>query len=281
MIVWLNGDLKENTNARIAPDDRGFLLGDGIFETILVRIGRPVFFDKHIARLNEGARILGFEVPYSANAISAAIEDLLGANQLTNEPHTALRLTLTRGSGPRGLAPPENPKPTMLIACFQSAQPPQSATAITSRICRNELSPTACFKALPYLDQILAKREAQAAGVDDALLLNSRGKVVCATAANLFLWDSNTLITPPIKDGCLNGITRQAVIQLAKENNIGCFEESIAPSTLTSVESGFLTNSLAGMQTLSAIDGRVLTEHKLMPSLREALSNAEQNSNRR
>lgn len=278
MIVWLNGKLIEEADARIAPTDRGFLLGDGIFETLLVIKGKPVFFEAHIERLTRGATALGLTSPINAAAIHQATIALLSANELADAPRAALRITLTRGSAPRGLAPPKDPSPTMLIVCFASSEPAQSSSVITSSVSRNEHSPSVNLKALPYLDQIFAKQEALAAGADDALLLNTSGKLVCASAANLFLWDSNTLITPPTEDGCLNGITRRTVIALAGKNNVDCYEESITPSTLASVHSGFLTNALIGLQSLNSVDGRALAEHQLMQKLRDALSEAELSS---
>jgi len=278
MIVWLNGKLIEEADARIVPTDRGFLLGDGIFETLLVRSGQPVFLGAHLDRLTRGAIALGFTSPIDAAAIHKAIIALLGANQLNQEPRAAVRITLTRGTGVRGLAPPKDPSPTMLITCFASSEPTKSTSVITSSVRRNEHSPSANLKALPYLDQIFAKQEALTAGAEDALLLNTGGKLVCASAANLFLWDSNTLITPPIKDGCLGGITRRSVIDLAGKNDINCYEESITPSTLARVDNGFLTNALVGLQSLSSVDGRALKEHHLMKTLRNALREAERNS---
>ncbi len=278
MIVWLNDELVDESKARIAPDDRGFLLGDGVFETILVRDGEAVFLTQHMERLSRGAALLGFDMPVAAIDMQRSIQTLLDANQLDTASRAAVRLTLTRGSGPRGIAPPQNPNPSLLIACFPSHDPAQQVSVITSTIRRNEFSPTAQIKALPYLDQILAKREAAAAGANDALMLNTQGKLACATAANLFLWDSNTLITPPLDDGCLDGITRRTILKLAKQTGIDCFEESITPSTLASVESGFLSNSLVGLQSLTEIDGRHTIEHAHMSGLRQALLETERAS---
>ena len=278
MIVWLNGRLVEAAEARIDPTDRGFLLGDGLFETLLARQGQIFFAERHLDRLARGASILGIHTGYDAATLKAAMTPLLIANRLESTSRAALRLTLSRGPGPRGLLPPQEASPTVLIACFPSQEPTPSTTAITTTVRRNEFSPTANLKALPYLDQILAKREALAAGADDAIFLNTQGKVVCASAANLFLWDSDTLLTPPLSDGCLDGITRRAVIDAAQNIGVSVFEESITPSTLTNVEGAFLTNSLIGMMPLSAIDGRTLKEHGLMQPLRIALHEAEQAS---
>ncbi|PCJ69750.1 MAG: 2-keto-4-methylthiobutyrate aminotransferase [Rhodobiaceae bacterium] len=278
MIVWLNGKLIEAAEARIDPADRGFLLGDGLFETLLATHGKIIFADQHLERLAQGANVLGINIGYDAATLIGAMSSLLIANRLEGTPRTALRLTLSRGPGPRGLLPPKDTSPTVLIACFPSQAPAHSTTAITTTVRRNEFSPTSNLKALPYLDQILAKREAVAAGADDALFLNTQGKLACASAANLFLWDSNTLLTPPLSDGCLDGITRRAVIDVAQSAGIGFFEESITPATLANVEGAFLTNSLIGMMPLSAIDGRDLKEHELMQPLRAALHEAEQAS---
>ncbi len=278
MIVWLNGELTKAEHARIDPTDRGFLLGDGLFETLKAPHGQAVFADRHLDRLAHGAKILGIEINHDRATLKSAMTALLAGNALETAPRAALRLTLTRGPGPRGLLPPLESTPTLLMTCFPCAPPRLSACAITTTVRRNEFSPTANLKVLPYLDQILARREAEAAGADEAILLNTQGKVVCASAANLFLWDADTLLTPPLGDGCMDGTIRRAVIEVARHLGIECFEESLPPSTLASVESAFLTNSLVGLQSLARVDGRKLGEHKAMGQLRAALEQAEQAS---
>ena len=278
MTIWLNGKLLATEEARIDPSDRGFLLGDGIFETMAARDGKLVFADLHFDRLSRGADTLGIKLPYSIADLKSAVTSLLTENDNSAHDRVAVRLTLTRGTGPRGLAPSPDAKPTVLITWSQSPPSKESVSAIIATGRRNEFSPTANLKTLTYLDQVLARQEADAAGADDAILLNTQGKVTCSTAANLFLWDSNTLITPPLSDGCLDGTVRRMVLEIASQTGIAAFEESITPSTLANVESAFLTNSLVGLQSLTEIAERPLKIHALQSRLRDALDHAERES---
>ena len=278
MTIWLNGKLLAADEARIDPSDRGFLLGDGVFETMAARDGKLVFADLHFDRLTRGADTLGIKLPYSIVELRSAVTSLLTMNGCNDKDRTAVRLTLTRGTGPRGLVPSPDANPTVLItrSPAPAAQASIGVTIATAR--RNEFSPTANLKTLTYIDQILARQEADAAGADDAILLNTQGKVTCATAANLFLWDSNTLITPPLSDGCLDGTVRRKVLEIASQTGIAAFEESITPSTLANVESAFLTNSLIGLLPLHEIAERSLKTHALQNRLRDAFDQAERES---
>lgn len=278
MTIWLNGNLVDADEARIDPSDRGFLLGDGVFETMAAREGKIVFADLHFGRLVRGTKALGITIPYSVADLKAAVTSLLNETEGAAQERIAVRLTITRGTGPRGLTPSPDAIPTVLITSAPSPAAIQSVSAIVATGRRNEFSPTANLKTLTYLDQVLARREAESAGAEDAILLNTQGKVACATAANLFLWDSNTLITPPLSDGCLDGTVRRKVLEIAEQTSIAAFEESITPSTLMNVESAFLTNSLVGLQPLSSIDGRSLKVHALHGTLCDALDQAERGS---
>lgn len=275
MTIWLNGTLLAAEEARIDPSDRGFLLGDGIFETMAARNGKLVFANLHFDRLTRGADMLGIKLPYSIADLESAATSLLTSTSNSDQDRAAVRLTLTRGTGPRGLLSSPEAKPTILITCSPTPAPKKSVSAIIATGRRNEFSPTANLKTLAYLDQVLARQEADAAGADDAILLNTQGKVTCATAANIFLWDSNTLITPPLSDGCLDGTVRRKVLEIASQTGIAAFEESITPSTLANVESAFLTNSLMGLQPLTEIAERPLKIHTLQNKLRDAFSQAE------
>jgi branched-chain amino acid aminotransferase len=273
--IWLNGRLLAAEEARIDPSDRGFLLGDGIFETMAARNGKLAFANLHFDRLTRGANTLGIKLPYSIAGLESAATSLLTSTSNSDQDRAAVRLTLTRGTGPRGLLPSPEAKPTILITCSPAPAPKNAVSATLATARRNEFSPTANLKTLTYLDQVLARQEADAAGADDAILLNTQGKVTCATAANIFLWDSNTLITPPLSDGCLNGTVRRTVLEIASQTGIAAFEESITPSTLANVESAFLTNSLVGLQPLTEIAERPLKIHTLQNKLRDAFNQAE------
>lgn len=254
-MLWLDGDLVAPSAARIDPADRGLLLGDGLFETMRAVAGRVPLLDRHLARLRAAAAALGIPVPYDAAAIAAASAAVLAANRLAD---AALRLTLTRGPGPRGLLPPPEPWPTLLLAAFPLPPPPAPARAILATVTRrNERSPLSRLKVLSYLDPLLALREAQGRGANEALLLNTADRLACAATANLFLIEPDgRLATPPPSEGVLPGITRGLVIELTRELGVGCVEAPLAPARLRSAAGAFLTGSLAGVRPLLAVDGR-------------------------
>jgi branched-chain amino acid aminotransferase len=159
--------------------------------------------------------------------IATAITDLLGANGLSD---AGVRLTLTRGPGPRGLAPPPETTPTLLIAAFALPPPAQPVRAtIAQGTRRNERSPLSRTKALGYLDAILALREANERQADEALLLNTRDRLACATAANLWAVRDGHLFTPPLDDGALPGITRGLLLEIASTLGMGTQEMPFAP----------------------------------------------------
>tara|TARA_R110000824_G_scaffold118960_2_gene271543 strand:+ start:159008 stop:159874 length:867 start_codon:yes stop_codon:yes gene_type:complete len=270
MTIWLNGELLRDEQARIDPRDRGFLLGDGLFETMLARKGHIAFLDDHILRLAAGGNILGIHLPFPPDHLAVACTMLLEANDLLEVPRVALRITLTRGVGPRGLLPPENPEPTLMITAAASPEPAASQTAILATPRRNALSPSSRLKALPYLDNLLAREEAHARGADEAIMLDTSGHLACASVANIFLWEGNTLVTPAEECGILPGITRAAVLALAERQGIKASEEMILPERLATCESAFLTNSLIGIMPLTRIDERDLAPQRLTARLQAA-----------
>ncbi|MEQ8267040.1 MAG: aminotransferase class IV [Parvibaculum sp.] len=270
MKIWLNGKVTEAESARIDPADRGFLLGDGLFETMLARKGHIAFLDEHLLRLASSADMIGIEMPFGPAHIEDACREILEANELDEAPRASVRLTLTRGPAPRGLAIPENPSPTMLIGCAPAAEPPLRLSAIVATPRRNAWSASARIKALPYLDNVLAKEEARTKGADEALMLDTHGNLACASAANIFLWEGDTLLTPSEACGILPGITRAAVLELAPDMGIDAFEEEIPPARLAGATGAFLTNSLMGMVPLTRIDGRDIPAHPLTARLAAA-----------
>ncbi|MES1989928.1 MAG: aminotransferase class IV [Pseudomonadota bacterium] len=270
MKLWLNGHVVDENEARIDPRDRGFLLGDGLFETMLARKGRIAFLDAHIVRLAAGGNILGIPLPFSPQHMGVACAILLEANGLTDEPRVAMRLTLTRGPGPRGLLPPENPTPTLMISAALSPTPAQSQTAMLTTPRRNALSPVSRLKALPYLDNLLAREEAHARGADDALMLDTSGHLACSSVGNVFLWEGTRLVTPAEECGILPGITRACVMALATEHGIECTQEFIDEERLHTCDGAFLTNSLVGLMPLTRIDGRELGAQRQTARLQAA-----------
>ncbi|MBX3504170.1 MAG: aminotransferase class IV family protein [Parvibaculum sp.] len=270
MKLWLNGEIADAGDTRIDPADRGLLLGDGLFETMLVRRGTPVFFEEHLLRLMKGAEMTGMLMPYAPDAIRDACRDLLKANGLGDAPRASLRLTLTRGTGPRGLALPPEPRPTVLIGVAPAGSPPERLSLAIVSPRRNPWSPSARLKALTYLDNVVAKEEAREKGADDALMLDTGGMVACASAANIFLWEGNRLITPADRGAILPGITRAALLELAPGIGIEMREEDIAPERLSRASGLFLTNSLMGLVPVSRLDGAEVSAHPMTARLAAA-----------
>lgn len=247
MKLSLNGDLIDAETARIAPDDRGFTLGDGLFETIAVKKAAPKRLPAHLARLREGAAVLGIPVPYTDERIAVLASSVIAGNEMREG---ALRLTLTRGPGARGITPPDAPTPTFMITA--GALPPDGPVTLvvahTTR--RDEGSPLARVKNIGYLDNILARREAVTAGADDAVLLNTQGRVAETTIANIFCLIGGALVTPPVSEGALPGVMRAEVIRLARAE-----ERPIEVAELERASEIFVSNAL-GIRPVVRMNGR-------------------------
>jgi branched-chain amino acid aminotransferase len=249
-LLWLNGTLIDAGSARIDPADRGFTLGDGVFETLRMQDGSVLHAARHFARLRHGAGVLGIAIEYTDDTLCEALRAVTRAAGLRD---AAVRLTLTRGPAPRGVLPAPNARPTVLIAAAPLPSPlPPAHVVVVRRTCRNEFSPLSRIKSLNYLDSILARQEAAEGGADDALLLNTRGHLAEASAANIFLQIDGTLLTPPVADGALPGIQRQLILETHGAREFRITEQDIARAT-----AGFLTNSLS-IRPLAAINGRKL-----------------------
>ena len=204
---WIDGDALPFDST-----DRGLLLGDGLFDTSLVLGGRMVWREAHVARLIAGCRTLGFDV--GVERIDTAIDAVTSRME-----HGSLRITVTRGVGPRGLAPPSHPRPTIL-----AAPAPLRASALftplklhVAAVRRNETSPLSRLKTLNYLDGVLAAREAIRAGCDDALFLNTRDRVACTSVGNVFAVIGQELVTPPLADGALAGTARAIMLRSGED----------------------------------------------------------------
>ncbi len=248
-MLWRDGALAPGTTAPLDHTDRGLTLGDGLFDTGLALGGRVAFADAHIARLVASAETLG--IPAEAERIRTAMRTLAGQGE-----RLAIRTTLTRGSGPRGLKPPENPHPTLFATAAPSARSAAFAPLRLwpTAIARNDTSPASRLKTLGYGDAVLAAREAAAAGFDEALFCNTRGRVTCAGTGNLFALFGATLVTPPLADGVLPGIMRAEIFcGLAAGCGLQAEERSLSLSEFLDSDAVFLTNSLRLLSPVTAI----------------------------
>jgi branched-chain amino acid aminotransferase len=253
---------------RIGAMDRGFQLGDGVFDTLTAVNGTPLALDHHVARLIRAAATIG--IPTTATAIEAAIAavvtELAGRDAI-------IRTTLTRGQGTRGLWPAEPPRPTLLVTAQPwspalAGQPARLALASTPR---NERSPLSRLKSLAYLDNILAAREASAEGADDALILNLKGHVASTTIANIFALKDGRLLTPPTQDGCLDGIMRGLVLDNVAAFGLMAVETSLRLADLLAADAVFATNSVRFLRPITAIGGQTLAQSPVVRQILKTL----------
>jgi branched-chain amino acid aminotransferase len=252
-LVWLNGELVDARYAHLTVNDRGFTLADGVFETLRVREGRPLWLADHLARLHRGAALLGIAVPLDDLEIEAGLAALLAGYGSTD---AALRLTLTRGvSARRGLWPPGDlVRPTFLATVGPLPHGRALSAVVAGSTRRNERSPLAGIKSLNYGDQLLARREAEARGTDEALLLNTAARLACASVSNVFLKLDGRWWTPPVADGALPGIARERLIRLARVE-----ERSFSGAELRHTDAMVTTNSLRHA-SIVALDGAPLAD---------------------
>jgi len=236
--------------------DRGLLLGDGLFETLLAVDGAVRHVEAHLDRMAAGCEALGLPEPDRDEA-----RDLIGsapAKAGLTAGRAAVRLTLTAGSGGRGLDRPDAPVPVLFAAAASAPPAGAPASAIVATVRRNEGSPASRLKTLSYLDSVLARAEARAAGADEALMLNNHGRLACASAGNLFWLDGNVLATPALDCGVLAGLARGRVLAAAGGLGLEAREVRVGIQALATASAVFLTNSLTGVRPLVSLDGRAL-----------------------
>ncbi|MCW7544712.1 aminotransferase class IV [Aurantimonas litoralis] len=247
--IWIDGGFAPAPGA-VAANDRGLTLADGVFDTSLVLGGRVFRQEAHLDRLMAAAA--GLAIPADRAALELAMTALA-----ERRGDGAIRLTLTRGPGARGLAFPADPQPT-LIGTTAPLAPGMMFAPLrlqVSKIRRNETSPTARVKSLAYLDSVLANHAARQAGADEALFLNGAGRVACSALANVFTLAGTELVTPPRDDGVLDGIVRGWILDNAGAFGLSAVERSL---TLPDLAAGriVLTNSLRLIAPAS-LDGPV------------------------
>src|SRR3989344_799917 len=219
MRVYIDGKFYDRENAKISVFDHGLLYGDGVFEGIRAYNGRVFRLDEHLRRLQASARAITLTIPLSQEEVREAVLETLRVNKMRD---AYIRLIVTRGEGDLGLDPKKCPKPTIIIIADKIALYPNElysrgldlVTVSTKRNISEALNP--CIKSLNYLNNIMAKIEANRANAPEAIMLNKDGYVAECTGDNIFIVMNQSLITPPCWAGALDGITRATVIELAK-----------------------------------------------------------------
>lgn len=258
--LFLNGRIVDAAEAALSPEDRGFLLGDGLFETLRAYGGKVFRLGAHLGRLRASAEFFRLSLPYSDEQIEQTIADLLLRNAC---PEAYVRITLTRGCEVRTLRLDTQSPPTVLIAARAlSPYPPEQyrsgAKLIISKYRQNSASPLARHKNLNYLLFLLARQEAADQGANGAILLNEHGQVTEESLSNLFAVRDGTMLTPPVHCGLLPGVTRATVLELAAEMGLECRETPIAAGEIFDCDEVFLTNSLMEIMPVRTVDKRPL-----------------------
>ena len=258
-LIYIDGELVPKSEARISVLDHGLLYGDGVFEGIRCYNGVVFKLKEHIDRLYRSAKVIKLDIPLTKEEMIKAVIETLKANGLRD---AYIRLIVTRGIGDLGLDPRKCGKPSVIIIA-EKMEPilgkmarEKGAKLIKSSVRRDPVYATSHeVKSLNYLNSILAKLEAINANADDAIMLDSRGFVSEASAANLFIVKDNSLITPPVTAGILPGITRAFVMELAKSLGINVYERDITPVELLTADEVFLTGTGAEIVPVTMING--------------------------
>ncbi len=254
MLVFLNGQLVPEERAVVSVFDRGFLYGDGLFETMHIYRGKPFRWEQHFERLQRGAAFLKIKLPHSSEALRRFADELIAKN---NMPDALLRVTLSRGVGVRGYSPKGAENPTLVMSLHPAPKNNDEVLhwkLITSshRLPANE--PLAQFKTCNKLAQILARAEADAAGADEALLLNTDGFVVEGASSNLFWIDGDTVCTPPLAAGILPGVTRGVVLEICEQLSLKTREANITIEELKKADAIFVSLSSLGIVEAASLD---------------------------
>ncbi len=269
MLSFVNGKFVPETRAVVSVFDRGFLYGDGLFETLYVRRDQPFRLAQHLDRLERGAEFLGIRLPFGRKAIAAFAARLIHRNALHTD--SLLRLALSRGTGPRGYSPRGADMPTLVITQHPAADRPSAAPRwrlATASVRLPAGDALARFKSCNKLPQILARAEAESRGADEALLLNTAGWVAEGASSNLFWIQRDTVFTPPLESGILAGVTRSVVFEVCAALGIMLRERSLRPAALRQQDAVFLSLSSLGIVPASHFDGQRLGTSPLVAHLR-------------
>jgi branched-chain amino acid aminotransferase len=265
--VWINGKLYDKADAKISVYDHGLLYGDGVFEGIRVYHGKVFRLKEHMERLYDSARSIALEIPMGRDELTKAVEETVRINERQDG---YIRLIVTRGTGTLGLDPRKCDCQIIIIVDGISLYPQELydagleiITAATIRSHPAALSPR--VKSLNYLNNILAKIEAIRGGCLEALMLNHKGEVAECTGDNIFILKHGELRTPPIDAGILEGVTRNAVIELAKNAGIPVKEMTLIRHDVFTADELFLTGTAAEIIAVVKIDGRVIGNGKPGP----------------
>lgn len=268
MDVFLNGQFVTEGHAVVSIDDRGFMYGDGLFETMRVFNGKPFRMAQHLERMVRGADFLRIKLPFTPKELQQFAAQLVEKNQM---PDSVLRVTLTRGPGERGYTPKGAETPTMVMTLHPAPpldpnSPPQWSL-ITSAYRIPASDPLSSFKTTNKLVSIMARTEAVEKGADEALITNTNGEVAETAGANLFWVYNNKICTTPTGRGVLPGLTRAVVLEICQVLALPTNKRVIKPEALKNAEGIFLTQSALGVVTISSLNGEQVPQSPLVEKI--------------
>lgn len=250
-VIWHNHSFKKEEPI-FSFNDR-IRVGDGVFDTMLAVDALPVHADLHFERLLRHAAVLEIAVPLKFDAFLRHIKSLFERNNLVNGRFVVNTL-VSRSSGERGLAVPDNAKTQIAIRISRAPEKyPKLHAIIPKNVTRNEGSILSQVKSVNYGVMVMALQEADKTGANEAILLNNRGYVTCATSSNVFVVKGEKLYTPPLKDGVMDGVMRRLIMDRYKS-----VEKSMKPAHLFSADGIYLTNSIKGALPLRSLNGKKL-----------------------
>jgi branched-chain amino acid aminotransferase len=255
MKAWVDGALVDLAQARVSILDHGLVVGDGVFETLRVYRGVPFAWTRHLERLYSSARGLGIEPPDAAR-LRAAASDVLAANSLDEG---RLRITVTGGIAPPGSGRGNAP-PTAFVVAFPIEPAAARIDVVIVPWTRNERGATAGLKTISYAANVRALAYAHERGAGEAIFANTQGNLCEATGSNVFVVRDGALLTPPASAGCLLGVTRALVLDLAAEGGIPSFERDVSLAEFVHAEEAFLSSTTREVQPISRIDGTPLPQ---------------------
>jgi branched-chain amino acid aminotransferase len=270
MIVFINDGFVPEANATVSIFDRGFLYGDSLFEGIRIHDGKLFRWHDHMDRLEQGQKFLRIAPPAGREKLQTITEELIRLNQFREG---IVRVTVSRGPGPRGYSPKTATRPTLLLTLHplpELSEVPKQFTAITSSITLREDDPLAHFKNGNRLLQVLARAEADERGADEAILLSTAGHIAEATTSNVFWISGDHVFTPPLKEGILPGVTRKIIFELCA-GEIELQEARAGVEALKNAQGVFLTMTSLGIVEVISLDGVPLATSPLTLELAKRL----------